>query len=551
MTETELKFLIAKPDLSKLWTLPALREWIKDARARRSKSTYFDTPGGDLWKRGFILRIRSTDGYLIQTIKQEQSSLVDRGEWERQIEPPAKGALLQPDLAMIDDTPLADAIDESVRASLLPAFETDVERTAFAWAVGETLIEVAIDQGFIRVLGARGETLDHDDFGVDQSKIMNVIDSNSLEPEAGGKAAAAFPHPALEISELELELKQGDRQAAFVLARMLAAQAPLHLSLISKAERGQLLMAHAIGLPAKASEPRLSGDMTINAAFTAICSACLHDFMLNAAALDGADPVEAVHQGRVALRRLRAALALFRPVRRDGYARMNEQLKWLAGIFGAARDADVLRAGGEIPAFSPEGGGAPDFSQWREARRLAAHEAVRAAVQSKRWRIFLIDLCEWIEDDRLLAAPPHEGPGALIRFVRKQLKRRRDALVRPARDLANLGPVAQHQLRIMAKKLRYAAQFFAGVSGFADQTRLKRFLVCLDRLQSAFGALHDEEATRGVVEAEIRLWRSEAGHIEAAAPAAPARPAARTDERDENVEKAIKAYARLVKTNPF
>jgi SAM-dependent methyltransferase len=39
--------------------------------------------------------------------------------------------------------------------------------------------------------------LDHDDFGLNQSKIMNVIDSKSLERDAGGKAVSAFPHPAV------------------------------------------------------------------------------------------------------------------------------------------------------------------------------------------------------------------------------------------------------------------------------------------------------------------------------------------------------------------
>jgi len=511
MTETELKFLIAKPDLAKLWTLPALREWIKDAPARQSKTTYFDTVGQDLWKRGFILRIRSTDGYLIQTIKQDQSSLVDRGEWERQIQPPPKGAPLGPDLAMIEDTPLADAIDESIRPGLRPSFEIDVERTAFPWIVGDTLIEVAIDRGAIRSVDARGSTV--------------------------------------EISELELELKRGDRKAAFVLARTLAAQAPLHLSLISKAERGQLLLARAVGLPAKASEPRLSDDMTIDAAFVAICSACLHDFMLNAAALDGGDPVEAVHQGRIALRRLRAALALFKPVRRDGFARMNDQLMWLAGIFGAARDGDILCTGGGAKASL--GADAPDFSQWRKARRLAAHKAVRAAVQSKRWRIFLIDLCEWIEDDRSAPEPPHDREAALARFVRKRLKRQRDALVRPVRDLARLDPVARHKLRIKAKKLRYAAQFFHGVSSVADREQLECLQVCLDKLQSALGDLHDEEAKRGVAEAEIRLWRSAGGHIEAASPGAAEPLAAPTGAHAKNLGKAIKAYARLLRTDPF
>jgi hypothetical protein len=39
--------------------------------------------------------------------------------------------------------------------------------------------------------------LDHDDFGLNQSKIMNVIDSKSLERDAGGKPGSTFPHPAL------------------------------------------------------------------------------------------------------------------------------------------------------------------------------------------------------------------------------------------------------------------------------------------------------------------------------------------------------------------
>jgi hypothetical protein len=40
--------------------------------------------------------------------------------------------------------------------------------------------------------------LDHDDFGSIQSKIMNVIDSNIVERDAGGKPLHTFPHPALD-----------------------------------------------------------------------------------------------------------------------------------------------------------------------------------------------------------------------------------------------------------------------------------------------------------------------------------------------------------------
>ena len=220
MPETELKFLIAEADLPKLRKLAALGEGMKDARPQQSRTIYFDTDRRDLWKRGFILRIRDVGGRLIQTIKQEQASLVERGEWEREIKPPLGGRAASSRTGDDRRHAIGRAIDKSILASLRPAFEIDVERTAFLWRDGgDRLIEVAIDRGAIHEVAARGQTL--------------------------------------RISELELELKQGDVETAFALARTLAAQAPLHLSLISKAERGQRLLARAIALPAKASEPRL------------------------------------------------------------------------------------------------------------------------------------------------------------------------------------------------------------------------------------------------------------------------------------------------------
>ncbi len=57
----------------------------------------------------------------------------------------------------------------------------------------------------ILALGGRvaaGHALDHDDFGPNRSKVMNVIDSKSLERDAGGKPVATFPHPALAQGDL-------------------------------------------------------------------------------------------------------------------------------------------------------------------------------------------------------------------------------------------------------------------------------------------------------------------------------------------------------------
>jgi hypothetical protein len=47
-------------------------------------------------------------------------------------------------------------------------------------------------------MGCRAaKKLDHDDFGLNQSTIMKVIDSQSLERDAGGKPVSTFPHPEL------------------------------------------------------------------------------------------------------------------------------------------------------------------------------------------------------------------------------------------------------------------------------------------------------------------------------------------------------------------
>ncbi len=56
--------------------------------------------------------------------------------------------------------------------------------------------------------------LDHGDFGSNRSKIVNVIDSNSLERDASGKVGAAFLPPALAGAPYRPEAAPGWRFAA-------------------------------------------------------------------------------------------------------------------------------------------------------------------------------------------------------------------------------------------------------------------------------------------------------------------------------------------------
>src|SRR5206468_1899371 len=59
---------------------------------------------------------------------------------------------------------------------------------------------------------------------------------------------------------------------------------------------------------------------------------------------DGRDP-EAIHQARVATRRLRSDLRTFEPLMdRDWTTRLRADLQWLGADLGDVRDLEVLRA---------------------------------------------------------------------------------------------------------------------------------------------------------------------------------------------------------------
>ncbi|HET6376347.1 MAG TPA: CHAD domain-containing protein, partial [Methylocella sp.] len=453
--EVELKFLVAERDIAKVESLLAAAAPGRERSMQRLRAVYFDTPKHDLWKRGFILRVRTANGGYVQTVKRPASSSIKREEWEDKVTGP------EPDVKRLKNTPLAGlARKPAFAASLRPVFEVNVDRTLYNVETQSGQIEAALDQGSIFANGA-----------------------------------------ALGVSELELELKKGQPCGMYDLARRFVSQAPLFLNPISKAERGYLLGCGAWGRPAKGSRPQLRKDMTSREAFQEICRACLHDFHLNAADLESCEDIEAVHQSRMAIRRLRAAMALFKPLVFDpSYRRFQGELRWLAGLLGAARDLDVLQE--NLPRLSFKEGGAGGkaspaaaITGGCEAERHQARQAIVEALESERGRAFLLDFALWVEDGRwqALAAPAAKTP--IAKFARAQLKKRLTKLTRKGADLEKLSPPARHEIRIEAKKLRYMAEFFAGLPGVARERKDFKALINLcEKLQETLGAMRDEEA---------------------------------------------------------
>lgn len=435
--EIELKFLCAPGDLGAV--LAAAPDG--DDESRELISVYFDTPDLALQKKGVSLRVRESKGRRVQTLKRGDG--LSREEHEE----PIAGDVPDPDLG-----PIRELLPGAQANALKPAFNVHVTRRQRLIRFHGAEIELALDQGEVR----------------------------------GG--ARASP-----ISEVELELKSGPAAALFDLARELSQAAPLYLSFDSKAARGQALVADA-PLQAKRKERvELAPDATTAEAFQATARNALGQIAANAVVLRQEVQAEAVHQLRVAARRLRSAISIFRPVVGDArFERVRDELRWLGQACNDARDLDVFadRIAETALGLAPPPAGLPALVEAVEAARGEASARVAEAVTSERFRALLIDLTAWIETGDWFEDPAgrsaREQPAR--DFAAHALEKRRRRLLKRGGDLKHADDAGRHAVRIEAKKLRYAAEAFASL--FPEKA-VGRFLKALRGLQEELGALND------------------------------------------------------------
>jgi inorganic triphosphatase YgiF len=442
--EIEIK-LAATPDM-----LEALREHRALAGPDRTSTlvtTYFDTADRRLTQAGASLRLRDTGTAQEQTIKlpARNDSIVVRGEWTA----PALGPI--PDLAGIAPEPRA-ALDLLLReALLLPIAETRIERTTRRIMHEPAQIEVAFDQGTIR---------------------------------AGPLEAA--------VCELELELVEGTLADLLDLARALPLGPDLQWSVASKSGRALALADCRPAAAAQAASPSVSRDMDAGQGFQTIAWSCLLHLLKNVSLVVASGDAEALHQCRVAIRRLRAGLGLFGPLfAGNAQAQMlAAELKAASNALGPARDANVLLE--RLTAITAREG--------QNASELLAHVRSVTEQTMKSAQVFLaspefqsllftvarwIERAEWQDAERGASHPlPH--------FAARALRRRRRKIRRMGDNPAAMTVDERHKLRIAIKKLRYATDFVAPL--YLSERAAKdlcRFKVLAGKVQARLGELHD------------------------------------------------------------
>jgi CHAD domain-containing protein len=196
---------------------------------------------------------------------------------------------------------------------------------------------------------------------------------------------------------------------------------------------------------------------------------------------------DAVHQMRVATRRLRSALRTFAPLLDgDVPGELRGELRRLARELGAARDAEVLRDRVGAAAGTDQ----PDEL---EVDRRAAYDRVLSELDGDRYHRLLVALGE------LVASPPLSARGALpARRALPRLVARRDARVRRLLKRARRTPPGPerdrvlHEARKAAKAARYAAEAVRPALG----KQAAAYARALEKVQEVLGEHQDAVITR-------------------------------------------------------
>jgi inorganic triphosphatase YgiF len=510
--ELELKLEVPAASLPDLGNLPILRT--RTAETQTVVSVYYDTPKQKLRKNGFLLRVRRIGDRHVQTIKGVAGSqLFERDEWEDEI------AGETPNLRLARDTALEPLVSRRLWQRLKPIFETRVRRRTFSVRDGDRAIEVALDKGRI------------------------------------GTGERARP-----LCELELELKGGTKAALFDLAHEVVDGLPARLSLRSKAERGFALLDGTETTSLKAAPVELRPEMRAGDGLRAIGRSCLRQVADNVPALEAGDP-EGVHQMRVGLRRLRAAMSLFSDLLSDAQsAALKLEVEWLTKELGPARELEVLvqRVMVLVKRQHTHLSGLSDMARALVRQRGDALDQARAAVDSPRFRRLLLDIAGWIEIGQW-ASPQDDLRRECIEtpiatFAAAALQRSWRKLRKKGKALRELDPRSRHKLRVQGKKLRYASEFFATLfQRRKPARRQKRFLSKLRSLQVSLGDLNDIVVHEDLIRANAHLDRPAGSRR--TDPASAFAAGFLTGHEDARLEAAIddaaEACVALIRTKPF
>ena len=422
------------------------------------RDVYVDTPHGDLRAAGLAARCRTVAGRRrieIKPVPLLPKLMMDRAELSTEVSSDAQIGSALRDL-------VHDQLGLSIAADASPVVELHKQRRGWRLTAPEFEAELVVD---------------------------NVAVSLPEELTAG------------HFTEVELELVEGDPLALAKLGERLTGRNGLSPSAQSKYERARTMLA----LPPYTygeAPPSFDAKTSLGHVARAFCLAQYHTMRAHEPGTRvGLDP-EHLHKMRVAIRRMRAGIAIFRRAfKKLERETLSDELRWVAQMLGDVRDLDVHLLA--VPGWRTRLGQEPARG-WESLERALTGRHGRArsrlleALSSSRYR----KLCARAEssftsrDSGPKAARKAIGPEAtdLLRPAARRFGRAHDRFrkTRAAEDA--------HALRIAAKRLRYGIELLHPLFSKAVGRRGRK----LGAFQDALGELNDA-AQAGALATELSL----------------------------------------------
>jgi inorganic triphosphatase YgiF len=466
--ETELKLRIAHEQLAKLKRHALLKaHQVTRPTTRRLYNIYYDTPKLELHKSGMALRLRRTGRHWVQTLKgggSVKAGMHQRNEWEV----PVTGMAL--DFSSLQAAEWEEHLPKALRKKLQTVFVTDFLRSSRMVQWQDALIELCMDRGSV-----------------------------STEQDC------------VPVCELELELKSGRPQQLFELALAILEIVPFELEVVSKAEQGYRLLTGYSSKPVKSIVPGIARTDTLADVLQSLIWSCLLHLQSNLRGVMSSDDAEYLHQMRVALRRLRVVLRMVEKNRADEQlAALSKEVTALCIALGRIREWDVFIAQTVQPMCDrmPGHAGLQAMLASSKRQRDACYAALRSEVQAHALQRLILRFAIWMNGtywQQLQIAP------AAYDFATSRLRKLARRFAQSGQHLGALEAERLHALRILAKKLRYTADFF---SSLYDKQKAKSFLAALSAVQEVLGQINDVAVTHRLLD-ELAASQDLSTHQEA------------------------------------
>lgn len=250
--------------------------------------------------------------------------------------------------------------------------------------------------------------------------------------------------------------------------------------------------------PVKTPKPA-SARMDCATAFQAVARECLAQVQARCPGTIAGD-AEALHQMRVAISRLRAAVAFFAPMTSDAaWRKLKTELAWLYTLLGTARDADVMAALAQRKRYRAW---AADIVVHDDKEHDRLYRRVVTGLRSKRFQRLMDALVRWVERGPWLMRQDGDAQrgrtGSLRPYCQRKLEDWRTRLIRNGHHLATMGGKRRHRLRIKVKRYRYVLEALGDICPPAVRPKLRHRHKPAQELQRALGDLRDLQRLRRI-----------------------------------------------------